>query len=444
MIPLLTKPVDKITAGDIHDLINSRVPESERIEFKRELPTSGARSWEADETICTDAKNQILKEVVAFANAYGGALVLGIEEGADSDTEPPVAGEIRPVPQCAELATRFRTIFRDRIEPQIPRLEIFHLETDGTKGVVVFRVPRSRLAPHGIRKKNKAWTCPVRRWDRCEEMSMREIQDMTLNVTRGLQRLDNRFQERAASFERQYAHVLTPDKAIGIRMTALPVDSDVSLDRVYNGRMQLTKELEVARPLVTVTYKWPKGSRTLAGGRVDRMGQLGWKPVLRGARTRQGMDHLPPSKRKQTDTYYYLELARDGLVEFGWIGPQTTSLVSDHLVVAFARVVCWTDVLRRHAGAALAEYVVDVHVRTTGTRARLLRGARTILPEDYVEDTAGILPRGPTPFPRYSFTTNEQIDEVVTQFQDDLCNAAELNSFDHPLIVDYTSNNVLP
>ena len=140
------------------------------MEFKRELPAEGTSNqdpWMTDQrTIGGYAKNKILKEVVAFANAYGGVLVLGIEE--DGKAEPAVAKKICPIPKCEKAAKRFRDIFRGRVEPKLPVCDIFAVETGSDEtGVVVFRVPgRSRLAPHRITRTN---ICPIRRWDHSYE-----------------------------------------------------------------------------------------------------------------------------------------------------------------------------------------------------------------------------------------------------------------------------------
>ena len=186
MTAILSKPIDQITAADIRSLVTSRVPEGDQIEFKRELPAKGTSNrdpWMIGQMkIGGHAKDQILKEVVSFANAYGGVLVLGIEE--DKNATPPVAKAICAIPKCEELAERFRIIFRDRVEPKLPSCDILAVVTSGADdGVVVFRIHGgSRLAPHRIKG---TWICPVRRWDRSEELSMREVQDMTLNVTPG-------------------------------------------------------------------------------------------------------------------------------------------------------------------------------------------------------------------------------------------------------------------
>ena len=125
MIAVLAKPVDQIAPDDIQELIDSEVPEGEQIDFKEALSTKGDSldRWVTHgDRIGDRARNEILEEVVAIANAYGGAVLLGI---AESQAMPAVADEASPIPQCAELAERLNHVFRDRVEPQIPRIENF-------------------------------------------------------------------------------------------------------------------------------------------------------------------------------------------------------------------------------------------------------------------------------------------------------------------------------
>ncbi len=200
MSAVLSQPADQICVSDLQELIESEVPESDQIEFKQTLPTrdgSDDRWLTHGDRIGDKARNEILQEAVAFANAYGGALLLGIGE---SESRPPVAAEISPIPRCADLAERLKLVFRDCVEPQIPLIEIFAVSTAGDCGVVVIRTGRSRMAPHRVTPTRK---CPIRRSDRCEEMTMREIQDLTLNTSRGLERLGQRLSVRSESFKRE-------------------------------------------------------------------------------------------------------------------------------------------------------------------------------------------------------------------------------------------------
>ena len=185
MIDILTKPADLLDINDLQALIDSSVQEDERIEFKRGLSAEKGQEdpWYDDGKLGKKAKIAILEESVAFANAFGGTLILGIDE-QESENGPGAANEISPIPRCANLASNLELIFRDCVEPHIPGLEIIPIRTqdEDDAGVVVIRVGRSRLAPHRV---IPSLVCPIRRSDRCEKMTMREIQDLVLNLARG-------------------------------------------------------------------------------------------------------------------------------------------------------------------------------------------------------------------------------------------------------------------
>ena len=250
MIEVLSKPVDQIGFTDIESLIVSNVPEGEQIEFKENLSTEKgtADPWmDGKDTIGAQAKNALLKQAVGFANAYGGAVLLGIRE---SEAKPPVADRIVPIPRCADLAERLKLVFRDRVEPQLPRIDIFAVPTEDESGVVIIRVGRSRLAPHRV---TGTLVCPVRRANRCEGMSMREIQDMTLNVSRGLERLERCLSERAERFRQEFERLQTPKDAWGIRLTAAPVGDEIRIDRVFRHPNNLAEEFN--EPWHKVLYR---------------------------------------------------------------------------------------------------------------------------------------------------------------------------------------------
>ena len=217
MLAVLTKPVHEITIDDIRALVELEVPEGERIEFKKELSGDGGRpdSWMEGGKVGTPAKHRILKEAVAFANAYGGVLVIGIDEDRSGE-DSAVASEITPVPRCRALAKSLELVFRDCVEPQLVRIEIagVPIEEDGA-GVVIIRVGKSRLAPHRV---TKTLICPVRHGDRSEEMAMRQIQDMTLNVSRGLEGLEKRLAERCKNFSREFSRP-SFERRLGFRVT---------------------------------------------------------------------------------------------------------------------------------------------------------------------------------------------------------------------------------
>ena len=133
MTDLLSKPASEIGLADIDALVSSGLPEGEQVEFKRSLSTAKGKPdpWEDGKEPGDRAKIEILEEVTAFANAYGGVLVLGIEE---SLTKSAVASAIAPVPRCTDLAERFKLVFRDCVEPQLSGLEVIAVLTAGESG----------------------------------------------------------------------------------------------------------------------------------------------------------------------------------------------------------------------------------------------------------------------------------------------------------------------
>ena len=100
---MFDKPIYDFVYADINRLIQEKVIEGIHIEFKESLPSrKGNDPWiEGKDKIGDYARNEILEEIVAFANAYGGVLCIGIIE---SDDTPAYAKGINAIPKCKDLA----------------------------------------------------------------------------------------------------------------------------------------------------------------------------------------------------------------------------------------------------------------------------------------------------------------------------------------------------
>lgn len=408
MIAVLSKPRDEIDISDIENLIDSQVPEGEQIEFKGTLPAKGDDSpdpWMSEQKRIGDrAKNEILKEAVAFANAHGGTLLLGIGE---SKSKPPVAAEISPIPRCAELAERLKQVFRDCVEPQLPVLDVFAVPTKDESGVVVIRVGRSRLAPHRVMK---TLVCPVRRADRCEEMTMREIQDMTLNLSRGLERLDKRLSDRSERFQEEFKRLETSENVFGIRVTAAPIGDEIWFERVF-GQGTIINQLDT--PWHAVVRQ--SGDRTLQVQSLTFLQSLLWTPILRGAR---GKGRFPSvSGWSSISGWAYRELHCDGMVETGILlfGSNFT-LRFDWLIVIFANLVVWADHIRRSADAPMTEYALEVETCVKGSEI-------AVFLEDGGSNGLGNLQPGPGKPLRYPMGDSDDIPGLLALFERDFWNS---------------------
>ena len=418
MLDIISKPAEQIGENDIEALIGMEVPEGEQIEFKETLPKrkNSQDPWILGENkIGEGARNEILEEAVAFANAHGGVLLLGIRE---SISNPPVAAEIVPIPRCVELAERFRLKFRDCVEPQIPGLEVFDVPTDSDSGVVIVRVGRSRLAPHRVEPTRN---CTVRRADRCEKMTMREIQDMTLNVSRGMERFDKRLEERSERFQRELDRLETPDDSYGLRLTALPVGEEIRFERVCDQQGILRHLSTTWRKVI---LKRGNRSRELHN-RIDLPPSY-WRPVLRG--TRAESDRSPYKQQSLN----YQELHCDGMVELGFAACSRTSILDPDLaLVLFANTVLWTNHIRSQSLTPMAEYGLEVEVRVRGESVRMgiqnERVVRAIDPAATSDEAFTpmdvVVPEGlNVRFPLYSLVEEETPAKLLSRFKQDFGN----------------------
>lgn len=409
MIGVLSKPADQIGIDDVEALVSSEVPEGEQIEFKRSLPARGQDPWTTDRKIVNDARNAILKEAVAFANAHGGALVLGIKECST------VATKILPIPRCAELADRLKLVFRDCVEPQLPALEIFAVPTEDDAGVVVIRMGRSRLAPHRVRTTR---VCPIRRSDRCEEMTMREIQDMTLNLSRGLERLERRLTERKERFEQEFLRLQTPEHAWGIRLAAIPVGDEFRIDRVFR-RGRIAEEFE--EPWHRVWIREYGNERSLDTD-LHSLIPRRWKPRLRATRGEYGSD-FPSDSYFSLSRNFFREFHSDGLVEMGLVSIRSSGARNDcplppaYPVEIFANLAVWTDHVRNQANAPAAEYALEVEIRAIGDAVEVYD------PNHAFGGNWPRFPTGSTVFPRYSVRDSNSIPDLLALFYRDFWNS---------------------
>lgn len=419
MIAILSKPADRIGVEDIQELIDSQVPEGQEIEFKESLPArdgSTDRWMDGGSKIGDRARNVVLEESVAFANAYGGALVLGI---AQSRTKPEVADRKTPVPRCTDLAERLKLVFRDSVDPQIPSLEIFAVRTDGDGGVVIIRVGKSRMAPHRVEPTRR---CTIRRSDRCEQMSMREIQDLTLNTSRGLERMEQRLRRRSERFTEEFNCLETPEQAYGIRVTAVPIGEEIQFDRVYR-EYQLCQGLYEPWHSISI-----QSGQSMASLQFPLMADI-WRPKLRSARSEYYRE------ASKVDLQIYREIHCDGLVEIGLTNCHVFNdgmrsrprIYADWPIVLFSNLLVWADRVRNAALLPTVEYAVDaeLYIRSDGVIITTNRHHSFYVPNGAAGAMSNSIryPGEMLGGPRYSLGEQSEITDLIELFERDFWNS---------------------
>jgi hypothetical protein len=419
---MFSKRLQELTAADVQGVVTSQLQEGGEVEFKETLPAkTGEDRWIKDQQQIGDyARNEILAEVIAFANAFGGTMVLGI---AETDDKPARAKAVVPLPKSVELADRLRLQCRDCIEPQIPMLEVVGVpvEPDGA-GVVVFRTPRSRMAPH---RHTVTRECYVRRADRTEKMTMREIQDLTLNVERGLTAIETEFARAAKAFGERFNAFTGSRRAFGMRVTGVPI-VPISIEN-------LQKNPAAYLPLVRI-FGLVEKDKEETKGKQDTTVELfvptqhvNYRPTLRGIDGKGGSDE------------FALELygRANGLVEYRLMATlgeppeaRARAIYPSWVLGIVANCICGIERYRRLAAAIEVEYGLELEVVSTESLHIGKYGG------SHFGDFLGPFPSGQTIFPRYSVGGAEEFTELGALVERDFWNAAG-HAFDARLLIDF-------
>jgi predicted HTH transcriptional regulator len=134
---LLDIALDKITDADLDNLISTGVPESPRIDYKRD--TYG--NSDSD-------KREFLADASSFANTIGGDIVIGIDEVSGLPTA------ITPFTNNIDAEVRrLESIALTGIEPRLANLRIHAVPVTWGHAIIV-RVPRRFIPPHRVIAQN--------------------------------------------------------------------------------------------------------------------------------------------------------------------------------------------------------------------------------------------------------------------------------------------------
>jgi hypothetical protein len=146
---MLPWELKELTEQRLVEVVTNGLEESQTLEYKRSMPFG---IWEE--------KLKVLKAVTAFANTFGGDLVIGIE-AQDGIPQLPIVGI--PAAEIDGFKQAYESVARDSLEPSLPAgtvaFKSIAVGCDG-QAVLVARISQSWLAPHRIGRKGDRdfWT----------------------------------------------------------------------------------------------------------------------------------------------------------------------------------------------------------------------------------------------------------------------------------------------
>ncbi|WP_066924566.1 AlbA family DNA-binding domain-containing protein [Murdochiella massiliensis] len=127
----------------IEDILERKERESERLEFKAYVFNGGKFS-----SLPQKESDKFLKEICAFANTFGGTIVLGICE--DDNHNPSDIVDTQVTEELfEEWEASFRNTIANRTIPVLYGIKLEHLVVKD-KNCIVVKIPRSALGPHAF------------------------------------------------------------------------------------------------------------------------------------------------------------------------------------------------------------------------------------------------------------------------------------------------------
>lgn len=132
--------------SSLHALIENKVLESKEIEYKDYVFTDGK--------INEKHKDKLIKEIVAFANANGGTIIIGMQE---DENRLPVRlnGTGISIKDFDDWLSSFRQLVLARIRPHLHGIECHPVAIEDDSLVVVINIPKSYARPHSFWDGNK-------------------------------------------------------------------------------------------------------------------------------------------------------------------------------------------------------------------------------------------------------------------------------------------------
>jgi hypothetical protein len=224
---ILGAPIDQLTIKHIQAAVEAGVEESSDLDFKE-------GHYEETEA----KREELAKDVAAFANHVGGLLVIGVRE------QQLRAVELTPVSLADDPVSRYRQILAGRITPHVRDVSISVREVPGQpdQGIVLIAVPRSLLAPHAVfrehdKKRQMFW--PVRSGTDTRYLAEAELAEF--------------YRTRFAGVAAQSARLDRVQAEGRLRLGAAPAWLAISLVPALPGGVRPTDRVERASGL---TYRW--------------------------------------------------------------------------------------------------------------------------------------------------------------------------------------------
>ena len=172
---MINKQLEQINFSDLQDLVENRVRESAKIEYKKAF----YQLSHSDKSFKKKQHEEMLKDISAFANNSGGFLIIGIEEKGAYPTS--VCGFEVEDNEVDQLKRRIQTVVEDGVDPRID-IDTHAVKIATDKYVFVIRVQKGAQIPHQVFYKKELGPFWKRTSSGCTRMDATQIQQASVQA----------------------------------------------------------------------------------------------------------------------------------------------------------------------------------------------------------------------------------------------------------------------
>jgi hypothetical protein len=292
------------------------------------------------------------------------------------------------------------------------------------EGVIVFRVPRSLAAPHRIYKKDRTQEAYKRVSDESKPMRMREIQDLTLDMARGQERIDKEFYNARERYLLLKPKESVKRRLIGFNITLVPLTGPLNIDRPY-----LQTDLFERNPKIAGRFlNSDKYHQFMAFYADHQVGPVEPQPILRGGR--KVWSRLPiPFRQDEDEIFVTVDIFESGTIQISFRKTKEPPALSMGLIITdVANALCIAERTRTIGGMPDAEYVMEIELRydelLEGRDSKLCyQEFEFLIPMEDGQLYLRNLGPGPLLLPRYSIRNIDDFPRILKLVMDDLYNA---------------------
>lgn len=269
----LQQTISAWTIEDFQAIADAGISETIQLEFKQDFSNGNEEQWrKTQKEISRKSRDELASEIVAFANAFGGTLLLGIAEDKHENNAPVSAGLGPPIPNVGKCAARLNDSLNAIVDPPLQMLVVKAIEDREASGsgYIAIHVPQSLSAPHGIGTPSRAY---VRRGASCMPMTMRELHNVFWEARSSIERVEKRIEQMQDLFiqKSNLINSATPPNVLSFKFFVVP-----------ERHMEIARPPDIFKGGGEFEFRLPDYGPIAPGQRKLTEKSLNWRPTAGG------------------------------------------------------------------------------------------------------------------------------------------------------------------